>query len=278
MKKAVRRTMIYGILAVFLFGALFLATFRSRRSQAKENAVQIVVFGDSVMGLVRDETAVPARLQALTGKTVFNAALGGTCAARSRNDRGMDLTMGSLSLVGLTRAVWAEDFSVQQSVRIQEDNTEYFAETIDGLAKTDFSRAETIIIQQGLNDYHSGTLIENPEDPYDVHTYMGALRTSIKALKKVNPELRILLLTPTFAWYVAPEQTCDEIDYGGGTLSDYVEAEIRLAQELDLEIVDLYCDVYSRENWEDWEAYTVDGIHPNEAAREMLAQRIAENL
>ena len=117
MKKAVRRTMIYGILAVFLFGALFLATFRSRRSQAKENAVQIVVFGDSVMGLVRDETAVPARLQALTGKTVFNAALGGTCAARSRNDRGMDLTMGSLSLVGLTRAVWAEDFSVQDTGR-----------------------------------------------------------------------------------------------------------------------------------------------------------------
>ena len=77
---------------------------------------------------------------------------------------------------------------------------------------------------------------------------------------------------------MAPEQTCDEIDYGGGTLSDYVEAEIRLAQELDLEIVDLYYDVYSRENWEDWEAYTVDGIHPNEAAREMLAQRIAENL
>lgn len=276
--KPMRRTIIYGVIAAFLFAALFLATFRSRRNPAGENAFQIVAFGDSVLGLVRDETAVPARLQALTGKTVYNASLGGTCAARNRADKRMDQARGSLSLAGLTKALWAEDFSVQKTVRMRENKTEYFPETIEGLMKVDLSRAETVIIQHGLNDYHAGILIENPEDPYDVYSYLGALRTSIDTLKKINPELRIILLTPTYAWYIAYEQTGEEIDYGGGTLSDYVEAEIRLAQELDVEILDLYHGVYSCENGESWEAYTIDGIHPNEAAREMLAERIAEVL
>lgn len=276
--KPMRRTIIYGVLAVFLFAAFFLATFRSRRNPAGENTFQVVAFGDSVLGLVRDETAVPVRLQALTGKTVYNASLGGTCAARNRDDKRMDQARGALSLVGLTRALGAEDFSVQKTVRMRENNTEYFLEAIDGLTKVDFSRVETVIIQHGLNDYHAGTPIENPEEPYDEYTYLGALRTSINSLKKINPELRIILLTPTYAWYIAYEQTCEEIDYGGGTLSDYVEAEIRLAQELDVEIVDLYHDVYSCESGENWETYTIDGIHPNETAREMLAERIAEAL
>lgn len=276
--RPIRQTMIYGVLAVLLFAVLFLTTFRSRRNQADENVVQIVAFGDSILGLVRDDTAVPARLQALTGKTVYNAALGGTSAARGGNDRRMDMARGSLSLVGLTRAVGAEDFSVQQSARIRESNTEYFPEAVDGLTKVDFSQVETVLIQYGLNDYHVGTPIENPEEPCDEYTYLGALRASIDTLKKVNPDLRIILLTPTYAWYIAYEQTCEEIDFGGGTLSDYVDAEIRMAQELDVEIVDLYHDVYSCESGENWEAYTIDGIHPNEAAREMLAERIAEVL
>lgn len=274
--KQMRQTIIYGVLAVVLFVALFLATFRSRRNPAGENAFQIVAFGDSVLGLVRDETSVPARLQALTGKTVYNAALGGTCAARNRTDIRMDQARGALSLAGLTRAIWAEDFSVQKTVRMRENSTEYFPEAIDGLSKVDFSGVETVIIQYGLNDYHAGTPIENPEDPYDEYTYLGALRVSLGRLQKIKPEMRIILLTPTYAWYIACGQTCEEIDYGGGTLSDYVEAEVRLAQEMDVEIVDLYHGVYSCESGENWETYTVDGIHPNEAAREMLAERIAQ--
>lgn len=272
-----RTIMIYGIAAA-LFAALFLATFRPGGAKEEKGQTDILVFGDSVFGLFRDETAVPARLQELTGKSVYNAALGGTGMARQEEDRRLDYGKGSLSLVGLAKAAWAGDFGVQQSARIRESNTQYFPGTIDGLARVDFSGVETVVIQQGINDYHGGVPIENPENPYDEYTFLGALRSSVHALRKANPELRIVLLTPTYSWYLSTGLTCEEADQGGGILEDYVEAEFRAARELDLEIVDLYHDFYPHEKWEDWELYTFDGIHPNEAGREKLAQRIAEVL
>lgn len=60
---------LYGIISLFLFLLLFGLTFRSRGASGEKTQAQIVMFGDSVYALVRDETAVSARLQELTGKT-----------------------------------------------------------------------------------------------------------------------------------------------------------------------------------------------------------------
>lgn len=277
-RKAARRTILYGALALLLFVLLFLATFRGRGRYDEGTSAQIVAFGDSVFALIRDETAVPAQLQALTGKSVYNAALGGTCAARRDEDRRLDYAKGSLSLVGLAKAVWAGDFGVQQSARIREHNTEYFPEVIDGLETVDFSQVETVLIQHGINDYHAGTLIDDPQDPCDEYTFLGAIRGSVYALRRANPEMNIILLTPTYSWYLNSGQTCEEADWGGGFLEDYVNAEIDVAQELDVEVLDLYHDFYPHEKWEDWGVYTSDGVHPNDAGREMMTKRIAEAL
>lgn len=278
-RRQAKRKIVYGITALLLFVALFLFTFQRRNSGLERRQVQIVTFGDSVWGEVRDETAVPALLQELSGRTVFNAALSGTCAARLEDtDRRMDYAKGSLSLVGLTRAVWADDFGVQQALRVRESNTEYFEEVVDALEEVDFTEVEVVLIQHGINDYHAGTPIENPADPYDEYTYLGALRSAVKALWRANPELRIVLVTPTYTWYTATGLTCEEADQGGGILEDYVEAELRLAGELGIEAIDVYHDFFPHERWEDKDLYSRDGLHPNEAGRVKLAEKIAEEL
>lgn len=267
---------LYGVLAVTLFAALYLVSFCVRADGTERREVQIVTFGDSVMGEIRDETAVPEQLQALLGKTVYNAALGGTCAARVEPERRLDYTKDSLSLVGLAKSVEADDFGVQQSIIMRENSTEYFAEVVDGLDTIDFSKVETVLIQQGVNDYHAGVPIENPDDPYDEYTFLGALRTAVRSLRRVNPSVRILVITPTYTWYPRKELTCEEADYGGGVLEAYVNAELKLAEELGLEVVDVYHDFFPHEKWQDWELYTRDGLHPNEAGREKLALKIGE--
>ena len=273
-----RRSIVYGILAALLFAALFFMSF-PRGSQKQRNA-DIVVFGDSIFGLVRDDTAIPAQLQRMLGKELYNAALGGTAMARQAEDRRLDYPKGALSLAGLTESVRAGDFGPQQGVKMRESATDYFSEVIDGLEQVDFSQVDTVLIQYGVNDYHAGTAIENPQDPYDEYTYLGALRRAVRSLREVNPALRIVLVTPTYAWliYSEPLKTYEELDQGGGTLDDYVNAAIRAAQELDIEVIDVYHDFYPHENWEDWELYTTDGLHPNEAGRRKLAERIAEVL
>jgi len=267
-----------GAAAVLLFLVLLGTSFHGRAEKTERRAVQIVTFGDSVFGEIRDDTAVPAQLQELLGKTVYNAALGGTCMARQDTEKRLDYTKDSMSLAGLAKAVWAEDFGVQQAARIRESNTQYFPEVIDGLEAVDFGQVETILIQQGLNDYHAGAPMDNPEDPYDEYTFLGALRSAVRAFRKANPKIRIVLITPTYTWYTFTGQTCEEADQGGGVLEDYVEAELRTAQELAIEAVDVYHDFFPHDVWEDWELYTRDGLHPNETGRRMLAEKLAEVL
>ena len=280
MKKAriLRRVACYGVIGAVMFFLLFSLTFRSRSDFSQRQQVEIVAFGDSVFGEVRNETAVPAQVGALIGKTVYNAALGGTCASRQDVDRRLDRAKDSLSLVGLAVAMGAEDFGVQQSARLRESNMEYFPEVIDGLEGIDFNKVQIILIQHGINDYHAGTLIDNPENPYDVYTFLGAIRRAVAAFRGKNPQVRIVLVTPAYTWYTATGLTCEETDQGGGVLEDYVNAEIRLGEELGIEVVDLYHDCLPHENWWDWETYTRDGLHPNEAGRKLLSQKIAEAL
>ena len=269
---------ICGAAAVLLSAVLFLFLFKTARGEPERQEAEIVTFGDSIFGEVRDETAVPARIGALLDSSVYNAAFGGTCAARTEQNKPLDYTRGTFSLVALAKAVEADDFGVQQSVRMRESMTEYFAEAIDGLEKIDFSRVDIYIIQQGINDYQQGVPIENPENPYDEHTFLGALRVAARSLKKASPEARIVLVTPLFTWNTLTGETCETADYGGGVLEAYVNAEIMLAREMELEVIDLYHDFLPHTRWEDWELYSRDGMHPNEAGREKIAQRIAEYL
>ncbi len=275
-KLAVRK-IGYSLLSAGLFLCLFLLFWREKESEEKQT-VQIVFFGDSSYGNIRDESAIPEQVGRLSGKTVFNAAFGGTGAGRQDRGQRLDYSGDSLSLAALTKAVYGGDFGVQQTIRPTQDITWYFISTVDGLENIDFSVVETVIIGHGLNDYYSGLPLENEKDPMDEYTFAGALRSSLTALKRVNPSLRIVLLTPTYSWLTEAMQTCEEYDGGGGILEKYVEKEIAVAAEQGVGVIDLYHDFFPHEVWEDWSRYTVDGLHPNEAGRALIAEKIADYL
>ncbi len=271
------KTVIYGLISIALFGALLLFTFPLRKVE-KTYSPGIVMFGDSIFGQVRDETAVSGYLAELSGREVFNGALGGTCASRIEREGRLAYTKDSLSFVLLSRAAAMDDFGLQQITRVRENATEYFEEVIDTVEVIDFSDVDILLVLYGVNDYHDGVPLENPEDPYDEFTFTGALRSALSYWQEAYPDLRILLLTPTYSWYEYSHETCEEKDEGGGILEAYVNREIEVAEEMGVEILDLYHDFYPHEVWEDWNLYTRDGLHPNEAGRRLLAETIAAYL
>lgn len=273
-----RDTMILFCLSAVIFVCLFFLTFHHRTDRLEPQQVQIVTFGDSVFGLVRDDTSIPAQVGRLLDKTVFNGAFGGSCISRCDGQRSLDSAKDSVSLTALTKAVAAGDYGVQQTFHSRESNTEYFAATVDQLETIDFSAVELVLIQHGINDYYNGVPIRNEEDLWDEYTFAGALRCSLASLREANPNMRVLLVTPTYTWHLGNKLTCEEYNAGYGVAEDYIRAEMEVAAEFGVEVLDVYHDVFPHEKWEDWQIYTRDGVHPNEAGRELLAGIMADYL
>lgn len=269
-----KRAITYGLIATVMLGILAAATLRVRSGRTGRQQAQVVALGDSIFGMVRNDTGIPAQLGRLLGKPVFNGAFGGTCVGRLDREYRLSNARDSLSLVGLSKAIFASDFGAQQTLRIRDNGAEYFEDTIDELETLDYSGVELMLIMHGLNDYYSGVPVYNEEDPLDEYTFTGALRRSLSYLRQVNPDMRILLISPTYTWYLPTDQTCEEYDVGFGKAADYIRAEAELAEEFGVEFLDLYHDVYPHEKWEDWALYTIDGMHPNEEGRNLLAEII----
>lgn len=274
-----RKEILYSGIALLCFVVLLALTYSHREERKPEQRYQMVVLGDSLLGgLNRGPESVPGLLAERLDMTVYNGTLGGTSMSYLDKEKRMGYTKDCLSMAALAKAIAAGDFGVQQTVRIRENATEYFPETIDGLEVIDFEQVEILLLEFGVNDYHVGTPIYPEKDVEDVYTFVGAIRSAVLDIRNAYPDVRIVLLTPTYSWYPPKELTCEEYDLGGGYLEEYVDAEIAVAGELGVEVIDLYHDVYPHETWEDWHVYTNDGLHPNETGSVLLADKIVAYL
>ena len=263
------------LLALLLMG-LGLLSALGRPGRVLE--ADILFLGDSIAGKCRDETSVTALLEQAAGKRVFNGALGGTTLSCQNREHRDTVMKDALSLEGLTEALVYRDFGVQKNVTVRENGTESFGELVDRLEALDLPRVELLVLEYGTNDYFAGSPIANPEDPFDKYTVEGALRTSLALLREKEPSLRVLVLSPTYNWYLNTGKTCEDIQFGGGYLKEYADALERVSGEFGLEYLNLYEDFYPHESYEDWRLYTEDGVHPNQAGREKIARAVGEYL
>lgn len=246
------------------------------RGEQERMEYPVVILGDSIMGLCRDETSVSERLSEKIGKPILNGAFGGTCMVFQEQELTSNYNMELLSMACLVKAIAADDFGAQQTIRSRREATDYFEDTVDELARVDFQKVEILILEFGLNDYHAGIPLENEKDPMDESTYCGAMRSVLTTLRASCPNLEIVMVTPTYTWYLSNKLTCEEYETGPAFLEDYVNAELAIAEEYGIEILDLYHDFYTHEEWQDWKKYSEDGLHPDEAARERIAEKIAQ--
>lgn len=272
---------VYNVAAALLLVLFLMPEFCESGQDKGETSPRIVMLGDSVLGECRDETSVSAQVSALLGEEVFNGALGGTTMSYIATNNSPASVNDCMSMASLSRSIVSDDFGPQQAARIRESMTDYFEDTINEMEQIDFASVDILLIAHGVNDYHAGIPIANEENPYDTYTYTGTIRSAVELLRQRYPDMRIILMTPTYTWYpyyATPRLTCEEYNLGGGVLEEYVNAEIELAEAMGVEVIDNYHELYPHEAWSDWELCTNDGLHPNEWGRQLIAQKIADYL
>ncbi len=253
----------------------------------KKLQYDIVVLGDSIIGNVfTGEEAVTDYIEKRLQKKVFRGAFGGSSMSASDENLWGSVSSYEWSMVKLAQAIAYDDWKSQkaamaQAVGYQKVNNQalsYFGDTMATLQQIDFAQVEVLLIEHGTNDYNAGIKVDNPADPYDITTFGGALRESLRMLQESYPEMRIVIVSPIYCVLGADlEKTCDNTKYGvGGYLEEYVMIECEIAKEFQVEWIDAYHE--SGIDKDTFKDYLSDGLHLNEAGRELLGNYLAEYL
>lgn len=272
MKKYVENLVVI-IISFFILAGILTVVFLLRVPNKQQ--VSVLLMGDSIFGQYRDETSVASYLSQELGNTVFNGAFGGTSMALQNREDDKYYYMDAFTFAGLSRAVAQQDFGVQQTVRTKEVPIAHFPEVVDDMEGIDMSQVEVLVLCYGLNDYMSGTPLEDATNPYNEETFCGALRQGIQRIRDSYPNMRMIVVSSTYCWFLNTMEDCENNDYGGGYLEEYVNAEQVVCQELDVEFLDWYHDFYNYDNIERWREHTEDGMHPNQETRQWMASILA---
>ncbi|MBO4808951.1 MAG: hypothetical protein J5537_07895 [Lachnospiraceae bacterium] len=266
-----------GIAAVLAAGVI--AGVKAYATPDADTGYRVVCLGDSILGNVRDETSVTSVMEKELGYQVFNGCFGGTCASLSNPTHRRTFYEDSMNLVSIVDSIVRGDYSIQYyDIAANNYKLPYFYDAMKDFEDVDFDKAEIIFLEHGVNDYSAGRPLDNKDDPYDTYTYGGALRYSIKELSKAFPKAKIVLVTPTYCYFVDYmgewAGDCTTENYGYGVLEDYVDLQLSIAGEFGLDIIDDYHNIGI--NADTAKTYTMDGIHLNEEGRELLARTLAK--
>lgn len=220
----------------------------------------MVFFGDSIFEYHAGSRSVSGVVENLSCAQVYNCSQGGTPATENPE-----------SILSFNRMV--ARFLAQDTTGL-DDNMNFNLELTDYIQENQEGKKYCFLLNYGLNDYFSGLPVENPADDFDVRTYAGALRTGISTLKEAYPDAVIILLTPTFTILFSDGTEIN--GERGGVLTDYVEAAVNVAQDMDVIFINNYTD--GGINADTQGMYLADGCHPNEAGALLLGRHILEEM
>ena len=284
MKIPTKKHMVMCAVAFLIVAGLLLVTFWKKE---KPLAYDIVVLGDSIVGNpVSDGATFPELLEEKLGVSVLNGGLGGTSMSMRSEQMWGSMANTEWCMVKLAEAIAYDDWKSQKASmayaqnysEVNNQSLDYFQETLDYLGQVDFSKVKMLVIEHGSNDYNSGVPLDNPENKYDITTFGGALRRSLKVLREAYPDMRIVLFSPIYcALGENNMDKCYDTKYGkGGFLQEYAELEKEIAKEFGVEWLDAYHQSGIGED--NASEYLADYLHPNAKGHELLSDFLAEYL
>lgn len=250
-----------------------------------EDGLSIVFFGNAPLADDRDsKDNLVSMIGDMADATVYNCSISGSYLAAEwptfvAESRPLDAyTLYWLSVYA--GGAGTIDMFQQASAALGENEPEDAKQALDLLGTIDFSTVDVIAIMYDAYDYLIGHYVTNEENPTDITSFTGNLEASIEYLQRVFPHIRIIVMSPTYAFSDKLDEdgnyiSSDIARYGQGYLSNYVQMEGNSCSLRQVSFVDHLYGTITQDNALD---YLTDNRHLNVEGRKLVAQRFMQAL
>lgn len=239
--------------------------------------LQLVFIGDSQFDRWRNSgTSISELVGEDMNALHYNLGVGGTCAAVERTQYGFNATDGSndyeeanfTAICHILRG----DISHDSYSNILNEEYEIVLDSIKP------EKVDYYIIEYGYNDYYTAVDMYNEDDPYDEHTYYGALNQGIRLLKEISPNARFIICTPCYCrFYNGSGKDIGDaynVTKGLGSLAYYADFALRLADEIGAKKLDAIGGGAFNLNSYTYKEYLEDDVHLSYRGRVVYAKAL----
>ena len=243
------------------------------------DASNIVLFGNAPFADDRDSSDSLANLIAKeTGANVYNCSISGSyLAAQELN---FDPTVAAMDayclywLVNLATGAPIDNYYVQAAEQLGDKTPADAEEVINTLKTLDFNTIDTVAIMYDATDYLLGNPMYNDDNPTDPTQFTGNLEASLDVLQSLYPQIRIIVMSPTYAYAVDENGdyvSSDMYIYNNrDVLSTYVIKECYSANVHSVSFMD---NLYGSITEDTAKEYLTDNLHLNVKGRKLIAKR-----
>lgn len=246
------------------------------------DGLTIVAFGNAPFADDRDSENNLANLIAeRTDATVYNCSISGSyLAAESIPFNAGISPMDAYTFYWLSIfALGYNNYYYKAAAEALGENTpSEAAEVIETLQSIDFNTVDAIIVMYDATDYLMGHLVSNDLYPEDPLCFTGNLAAGIKEFQKAYPNIRIIVLSPPYAYAIDENGdyvSSDMQRYGKEVLSVYSIVESNVCYSMNVSFVD---NLYGSVTEDNASGYLSDNLHLNLSGRRLIAERAADAL
>lgn len=249
----------------------------------KDEETTIVCFGNAPFADDRDSSDNLANIIAQkTGATVYNCSVSGSYLAAE------NYTLDpSYRPIDAYNFYWLAQVACKTPITGgHEKAAEHMgkktppegAEVYETLENLDFKEVDVIALMYDASDYYAGHEMYSDENSTDIKQFTGNMEAGIELLKTTYPWIRIIVMSPTYAYAVdetGKYVSSDQYTYGWDVLSTYA---IKQQQSCSNQSVTFIDHIYGTITEDNADKYLIDNVHLNVAGRKLVADRFIEAL
>ena len=243
------------------------------------DASNIVVFGNAPFADDRGSSDNLASLIAKeTGATVYNCSISGSYLAAQHTN--FDPTLAPMDayclywLVNLAAGVPLDGYYNDAAEALGDKTPPEAEEVVNTLKTLDFNTIDTVAIMYDATDYLMGNAMYNDDNPTDPTQFTGNLEASIEVLQSLYPQIRIIVMSPTYAYAIDEDGNYVSSDIyiynSRDVLSTYV---IKECYSANLHSVSFMDNLYGSITEDNAKEYLTDNLHLNVKGRKLIAKR-----